>query len=158
MAISLIKKSKEVHVDPRTVPSFRTSDVTEIERTLNSQYKAGYEANPYVFRCVNLIADTCAGVDPLAFNKNNKEIKGSEHPITKLMRRPNPRTSWPELVRDVQTYLGINGNAFLCPVKTTFGGVSELYSIPPDKVMPELNAGDPINPVRSWLVTLGATT
>lgn len=142
--------------EPRSVPSFGGTPVERVQKNLYSQYKAGYEANPYVFRCVNLRADACAAVDPIIYDQKGDEIENAKHPLKKLIDRPNPRMSWSELVRDVQIYLGINGNAFLCPVKTTFSAIAELWPLPPDSVI-AIASNDVTHPVKQWNVNIAGS-
>lgn len=122
-----------------------------------SQYKDGYERNPYVYQCVQLRAGSISSVPPIAHDRSGNEILNPEHPLAKLLKRPNPRQSWAQFIGEVETYLAINGNVYIYPVTTTFAGVAELWAFSADSVTP-MRSNDKFAPVTGWQLNTGTRT
>lgn len=127
--------------------------VNAIGRSYSQQTKEGYDINPYVYRCVHARAAPCASIDFVLYDKNDEIMNDRNHKLYKLLDRPNPRMSGRDFKYELQAQLGINGNAFVYPIKTVLG-VSELWSISPDRVnyLPSNNIFDP---VQYWQVNVG---
>ena len=127
--------------------------VTPIGKSYAQQTKEGYDINPYVYRCVHARAAPCASVDFVLYDKNDEMMDAIDHPLLKLLNHPNPTMSGRDFKYDLQTQLGINGNAFIYPIKTVLG-VSELWSVSPDRVLytPTNNI---FSPVRYWQLNVG---
>lgn len=73
--------------------------------------KEGYASNVIVFRCVDVIAKSMASI-PLVV-KQGDEIAGPEHPLVKLLARPNPRTTKSRMVHQLVAFRLITGNSYL---------------------------------------------
>lgn len=101
----------------------------DINESFTSQARHGYELNPYVYRAVNYIAESCASVHPLLFNSDDEIIEN--HPILDMLKYPNPVTSRFRLIEEIATHLRINGNAYI--QKTMVNGKPrELYVLSPE--------------------------
>jgi HK97 family phage portal protein len=59
---------------------------------------------------------------------------GSEHPLQRMVDRPNGSWSQAELIRSIETNLLLWGSAFLGIEKDDSGDVSELWPLRPDRV------------------------
>lgn len=116
-----------------------------------SQLKTGYESNAYVARCVDLRAQTVAALLPIVVDQDGNEVEG-DHPLKSVIARPNAHQSWRSFVTELQTHLGINGNAYIYMVKTVDG--LRLYAIRPDKIEP-VESGDLFDPVARWRIDGG---
>ena len=91
---------------------------------------AGYARNPVVHRCVRMIAEAATRV-PLVAEEGGRRL--SEHPVVRLLSRPNARQSGSELLEAVYAYLQTAGNAYVA-VTLIEGEVRELHVLRPDRV------------------------
>ncbi len=91
---------------------------------------AGYARNPVVHRCVRMIAEAATRV-PLVAEEGGKRL--SEHPVLRLLARPNARQSGSELLEAVYAFLQTAGNAYLTATQIE-GEVRELHVLRPDRV------------------------
>lgn len=91
---------------------------------------AGFVRNPVVHRCVRMIAEAATRV-PLVAEEGGR--RQSEHPVLRLLARPNARQSGSELLEGVYAYLQTAGNAYLAATLIE-GEVRELHALRPDRV------------------------
>ncbi|MDC9823817.1 phage portal protein [Devosia sp. ZB163] len=91
---------------------------------------AGYARNPVVHRCVRMIAEAATRV-PLVAEEGGRRL--SEHPVVRLLARPNARQSGSELLEAVYAYLQTAGNAYVAATLIE-GEVRELHVLRPDRV------------------------
>jgi HK97 family phage portal protein len=105
----------------------------------------GYGANAVAHRCVRLIAEGVASV-PL-------RVSPGDHPLARLLARPNPEQTGVELIEGFIGYLQVSGNAYLEAVAFEDEPPSELFALRPDRmsVMPGAR-GWPVG----WEYRLGA--
>src|SRR3569832_1342834 len=73
-------------------------DPTWTRRSFPALAQEGFARNPVVHRCVQLIAESATRV-PLVAVEEGKRL--NEHPLLKLLRRPNPHQSGSELLEAV---------------------------------------------------------
>lgn len=92
--------------------------------------KEAYSQNVIAYRCIRLIAESAAAIKLLAY-EGDKEL--SDHPFLKVLSRPNPWQSGPELVDALISYFKISGNGFLEAVELD-GEIRELYALRPDRM------------------------
>lgn len=152
-----IFSKKQAPASAGAIPPFASQPMDTVGRELYSQYRAGYENNPFVFRAVNIRANAVASVKFLIFDTKGNEITNIDHPLYKLLRRPNPCMTGSEFIKDLEQNIGINGNAYIFLIRTTFSGIGEMWSISPDKITP-IRTYDIFDPVTSWTVNLGSRT
>lgn len=119
--------------------------------TYPSQIRAGYCDNPYIARCVDLIADTVASLEPIVYDVEGNEVQ--EPRLKALLTKPNTLDSWESFAFENVADLVLNGNSFSFAV-VTIRGVEEVWPIAPDHVSAE-TTGDTMNPVRMWTVSNG---
>ena len=105
-------------------------NTTELTRT-------GYERNAVVYRCVRMIAEAAATV-PWLFYENG--VENDEHPLHRLLRRPNPASSQGEFLEQVFTNLMLSGNAYVEAVNLN-DAPRELHALRPDRmrIVPGVN-------------------
>lgn len=102
----------------------------------------GYKGNPYVYRAVEYIAWSCAGVPWVVHKAGSTEREDStdQHPVLDLLRRPNPYAGRARFIHDMFVYLLIAGDAYIERVgpNNTSRPPLELYNLRPDrmKVLP----------------------
>ena len=92
--------------------------------------KEGYSQNVVAYRCIRMIAESAAAVPLLAY-EGDAEL--SEHPFLKVLARPNPWQSGPELVDALVSYFKLSGNGFLEAVSMD-DEIRELYALRPDRM------------------------
>ena len=90
----------------------------------------GFAKNPVVYRCVRLIAEAAMMV-PLVASEGGKRL--SDHPALRLLSRPNPHRSGPELLEAIYAYLQTAGNAYV-QAAIGDGEVRGLFTLRPDRV------------------------
>lgn len=122
--------------------------------TYEVQVRQGYADNPYVMRCIDLIGNAIAALDPILYDEEGNEVQ--EQGLSRLLRKPNPVESWQEFAYERIADLNLNGNLYAIPI-TTIRGVEEVWGIPPNRVSIE-ETGDFTAPVRHWLVSNGGGT
>lgn len=124
-----------------------------IPNSYSGRVAEGYEVNPYVYKCVNTRAKAIANVVPQVFDMKGEEIEDRNHPLLKLLRKPNPLQSLYDMMYTVECHLSIDGNAFLLPIKT-IKGIVQLWPVRPDLVT-YMEGTDMFTPVRQWMITAG---
>lgn len=103
--------------------------------------KEGYQKNVVVYRCIRMIATSCAGIKWELY-QNGRELES--HPILDLMNSPNPQQGWSSFFESVVAYYNIAGNSFIEGVSPTLSGPPrELYPLRPDmmRIIPNALGG-----------------
>jgi len=97
-------------------------------RDATSLAREGYEQNPIVHRCVRLIADNVAAI-PLRLFRTSADGRRQleDHPLIRLLRRPNPLQAGCGLIREFISWYLITGNAYLERVGPKGGRPLELW-------------------------------
>lgn len=116
-----------------------------------SQLMDGYASNPYVCKCVDLRATAVSSLTPVLYDQDGNEIEDRNHPLARLLRRPNPSCTWSELVYSAQADYALSGNAFIQKVDV-IDGMGELWSIPSGDVI-AVPSNDYYAPVAYWQVS-----
>ena len=106
-------------------------------RTYQALARAGYMKNPIAYRAVRLVAEAAASVPWLLYD-GAAEL--DDHPLLKLIARPNPHQSGADLLEALYGHLLVSGNAYAEAVAVA-GEVRELYALRPDRmsVVPDAN-------------------
>jgi HK97 family phage portal protein len=111
----------------------RWSDLGEAEwtrRSFTALAQQGFARNPVVHRCVRLIAESANRV-PLVVFEDGKRL--GDHPLLRLLRRPNPHQSGGEMLEAVYAFLQTAGNAYLSAAIDA-GEVKGLFVLRPDRM------------------------
>ena len=95
--------------------------------------REGYQKNAVAYRCVRMIAEAAASAPFAVFVGG---VRDDAHPLSKLIRRPNPEQSGAELMEAVYGALQVSGNAY---VEATGdgdgdGAPDELWALRSDRV------------------------
>lgn len=98
-------------------------------RDYESLAREGFAKNPVAYRCVRMIAEAAAAT-PLAVFEGGERAQG-DHPLVRLLARPNPEQSGAELFEALHGSLQTAGNAYL---EAAGEGLEELYVLRPDRV------------------------
>jgi len=88
--------------------------------------REGYAQNAVAYRCVRMIAEAAASA-PL-------KVGPAEHPLTRLLARPNPEQTGVELMEAFFGHLQVAGNSYLEAAALEDAAPSELYVLRPDRV------------------------
>ncbi len=106
-------------------PAWSARDTTTLTRT-------GFIGNPVGFRCVKMIAEAAASL-PLVLQDDAERY--SDHPLLRLVRRPNPAQGRAELFEALYGQLLLTGNAYLEAVGGARGRVpQELHVLRSDRM------------------------
>lgn len=89
----------------------------------------GFGKNPVVYRCVRMIAEAAAAT-PLVVFADGARVE--EHPLARLLARPNAEQSGAEFLEGLYGALQTAGNAYVEGVGE--GVPEELWSLRPDRV------------------------
>jgi HK97 family phage portal protein len=88
--------------------------------------REGYARNAIAYRCVRMIAEAAASA-PL-------KVGPKEHPLARLLARPNPEQTGVELLEAFFGHLQVSGNAYLEAATLDESAPSELYVLRPDRM------------------------
>jgi HK97 family phage portal protein len=88
--------------------------------------REGYAQNAIAYRCVRMIAEAAASA-PL-------RVGPGEHPLARLLARPNPEQTGVELLEAFYGHLQVSGNAYLEAASIGEQAPSELYVLRPDRM------------------------
>ena len=100
-----------------------------------------YKRNVIAHRCMKMIAEGCASI-PFTLKVQGKDAQ-PDHPLLKLLNRPNPMMARSEFIEAVMSYRLISGNAYIEAVTgPADGGVVmpdkkpplELFTYRPDRM------------------------
>lgn len=115
-----------------------------IGRSYAGQAQEGYR-NPYVFKCINIRAKAMGSI-PWLLYRGQKEVE--DHPLLRLLDRPNPQIGGSRFIQDLVGYRLLNGNAYVYAPPNSFTAPKELYALRPD--MTQLIEGDAQRPVAGY--------
>lgn len=88
--------------------------------------REGYGRNAIAYRCVRLIAEAAASA-PL-------KVTPHDHPLARLLARPNPEQTGIELMEAFYGHLQVSGNAYFEAASLDEAAPSELYVLRPDRM------------------------
>jgi len=94
-----------------------------------------YRKNAVAYRSINLISQSIASIKWQLFMEDkgiSREIK--EHPVLKLLSRPNPCRSGVEFIEALISYKLINGNTYILKIGGLNEHPQELHLLRPDRV------------------------
>jgi len=88
--------------------------------------REGYARNAIAYRCVRMIAEAAASA-PL-------KVGPDDHPLARLLARPNPEQTGVELLEAFYGHLQVSGNSYLEAASLDENAPSELYVLRPDRM------------------------
>ena len=95
----------------------------------------GYRKNVVAFRAIGEVAQAAASVPWLLYRRRGGQlIEVADHPLLKLLHRPNPLVGGPALFEAVYGFRLIAGNAYLEAVAPEGRPPVELYALRPDRM------------------------
>jgi HK97 family phage portal protein len=94
-----------------------------------------YIKNVIAHRAINIVAQAAASVPWALYSMRGKhKVHIHEHPILKLLTRPNPFYAGAEFFENIYAYKLISGNAFIQAVGKENTPPKELHILRPDRV------------------------
>lgn len=107
------------------------SDVSWSSTNKAAYIAEGYQINNIGFRCVDIITKAFAKTDLCVFTKDGQKIDDFNHPLIKLLNRPNADKGGAEFWQNVSAFRLITGEAYVEAIKGATGTVTELdYYMP----------------------------
>jgi HK97 family phage portal protein len=100
-------------------------------RDAGSLTRAGFAGNPVGFRAVKLIAEAAAAL-PLVVQDRDRRYE--DHPIVRLMARPNPAQGKAELFEALYGQILLTGNGYVEAVVGGEGAPGELHVLRSDRM------------------------
>lgn len=112
--------------------------------------KEGYRNNVYVYSCVRLIAQSCAGIPWLLYEKKKDKIEELDynHPLLKIWKRPNPFEGFGAWFEAMVSYLLLSGNTYIERTLSRASEKLELYTLRPDRM--KIVPGNQNNPITRY--------
>lgn len=101
-----------------------------------------------VFACVRVLSDAAASVPLICYRKTADGRTRADGRLSDLLRRPAPATTQANLIGQVMTHLLLWGNCYAGKFRDADGRVEQLALLHPDRVSPELRAGQPVYTVN----------
>ena len=126
---------------------FQSGQPIYTDMTVRKATREGYRMSIAVYRAVRAIVQAASGIPWVALDEEGGEEK-VDHPVTQLLRSPNPEFSGQDLMEFTIAHLKLVGNALWCPVM--LGGTPrELWMVMPDMVKP-IPADQPGEWLKAW--------
>ena len=100
-------------------------------RNYEALAREGFARNPVAYRCVRLIAEAAASVPLVVFEAGRRS---PNHPLMRLLDRPNPEQGLPDLLEAFFGGLQTAGNGYLEAVQDDEGQPFELYALRSDRM------------------------
>lgn len=91
---------------------------------------AGYHRNAIVYRCVRLVAEAAASVSWTLLIDGRE---APDHPLGRLLERPNPGASGTELFEALYGHLLLSGNGYVARIAGHAGPLA-LHALRPDRL------------------------
>lgn len=119
-----------------------------MDTTWDNLVDQGYKLNAAVFQCISTLSFGFNEPPPIVYLNGDPE---PNHPLQRLLSRPNPVMSHAELMLYSIVYRAVGGNCYLHKVRNKAGVVVELWPY---------NAGQvwPIPSSTAWVEKYGYTT
>lgn len=106
----------------------------------------GYAANVIVFRCVDVVSKSVASIPLIVMQDDEKA--GTDHPLVKLLARPNPRMTKTRMVHQLAAFRMIAGNSYLEKIgPNETSPPRELWVWPPFNIRPIVNDESLLMPI-----------
>jgi HK97 family phage portal protein len=105
-------------------------------RSFTSYSNEGYQKNVVVYRCIQIIAKACAGIEWELYQKRTggKAIEVENHPILDLISRPNPIQAQAAFFEAMVAYYCLTGNSYVEAQRLGNAPPLELWTVMPDKM------------------------
>lgn len=122
-----------------------------------SYAREGYQKNVVAFRCIQMIAGACAGIELEVYQKRvgGSDVELESHPLITLLDQPNPMQSRSSFIEYLIAYYLLSGNTYVEAVRPTPSSAPfELWPIRPDQM--KITAGKSGYPANYFMESGGA--
>lgn len=142
----------------RSLYNFHSATLQALSyQNLRQLVREGYQSNADVFSVVNWIAEQAAKVPvKVQVLKGDDWIDSPDHPLQKVIRRPNPYEDAFEHRAKLYTFYMITGNAYVYGPRLQGGNVDgqvlEMWTLPAQHV--EIITGGWLNPIQKYRLDL----
>lgn len=118
------------------IPSWLHQKATWMKHNYETFAKEGYSKNEVVYACIRIKARAApsAVLRVYKYDRDNNKVYLPDHPLQKLLDKPNPFMDQNELLEMKCSHENIIGNAFWHKVRSRAGRVVELWPRRPDRV------------------------
>lgn len=97
-----------------------------------------------VYAAVRCLSDAAASIPLIPYRRTADGRTRAEGRLADLLRQPAPATTQANLIAQAMAHLQLYGNCYLGKWRDADGRVAQLAMLHPDRVAPELRAGEPI--------------
>jgi len=97
-----------------------------------------------VYAAVRCLSDAAASVPLIPYRKTADGRTRADGPLSDLLRQPAPAQTQANLIGSAMAHLQLHGNAYIGKFRDQDGRVAQLALLHPDRVTPELRAGEPV--------------
>lgn len=133
--------------DPYFVTTNKAAwSVWDIQRAVQE----GYQANPWMFRAVQIISQNASSVPWVVFDKNMEPLW--EHRLSRVFKKPNPIYPQQRMMELIVLWLELGGNSYLKKVKVG-RTTEELWPVSPDRIAP-IPSADPALFINGYKVKM----
>lgn len=101
-----------------------------------------------VFAAVRCLSDAAASIPLIPYRRTAEGRTRVEGRLAELLRQPAPATTQANLIGQTVAHLNLYGNAYIGLFRDADGKVEQLALLHPDRVTPELRAGQPVYTVN----------
>lgn len=117
----------------RTIPAWQGAAPLTPSNDFRALMDKGYRRNVIVYICINEIASSVSQPKLLIKNPAGVEVP-RDHPLSMLMRRPNPDQPRYAFLEGTMTNLQAAGNAYIHKVRNRLGIPVQIWNLRPDRM------------------------
>lgn len=96
------------------------------------------------FACVRVLSESAASLPLIPYRRVGDGRERWDGPLADLLDRPAPATTQANLVGQLVAHLCLWGNSFIGKFRDASGRVAQIALLSPERVTPELRAGQPV--------------
>lgn len=131
---------------------FKTPGAKWNSWTIEKSVRDGYKASGWVYRAISIISQNAAIPPMVVFNSDNE--MDWEHPLSILLKHPNPKYNMNLITRLLASWLNLSGEGYI--YKNVINGKTmELWPISPDTIEPYVISPDGLQIGYSEITTQG---
>ena len=126
--------AKQARERSNLYPTWYSGQPQYAETNFENFVRLGLRKNELIFSCIEILSNTSSQIRMIVTDEEGEEL--SDHPLSKLLQRPNPFMSQTDMWKAVIIYQMLAGKAIFEKQRTVGGEVIALYPLRPDWVRP----------------------
>ena len=139
--MGIFNRAKEIiikSIPHAVVPEWITRNPQWTDWNTKTAIREGYKGNPWVFACIKLRADAVASVPLIVEQRRGDEWEAVDrnHPLQRLIDKPNGGLDAGEMRRLMVTHLDLSGNAYMLKTRISGNRVAEIWPLFPQYMRP----------------------